>query len=144
MTNIPVHEVADFQGNLDTYKLMEALTKGNVTLYGMPMPVILALLQDYFQRGGTKPITRESIKSIQTEELSSPAGQKRPCTCHPDDNPPVPCPGKYALSECRAAASVVGGCHVCSGGARKYGDPCALSNCPYRYIPSPQAYTEPK
>ena len=28
----------------------------------------------------------------------------RPCTCHPDDNPPVPCPQKYALSECRAAA----------------------------------------
>ena len=28
----------------------------------------------------------------------------RPCTCHPDDNPPVPCPKKYALSECRKAA----------------------------------------
>ena len=28
---------------------------------------------------------------------------ERPCTCHPDDNPPVPCPQKYALSECRAA-----------------------------------------
>jgi hypothetical protein len=28
----------------------------------------------------------------------------RPCTCHPDDNPPVPCPRKYALSECRGAA----------------------------------------
>ena len=30
--------------------------------------------------------------------------QSHPCTCHPDDNPPVPCPRKYALSECRAAA----------------------------------------
>jgi hypothetical protein len=28
----------------------------------------------------------------------------RPCTCHPDDNPPVPCPKKYALGECRKAA----------------------------------------
>lgn len=28
----------------------------------------------------------------------------RPCTCHPDDNPPVPCPQRYALSECRKAA----------------------------------------
>jgi hypothetical protein len=28
----------------------------------------------------------------------------RPCTCHPDDNPPVPCPRKFALTECRAAA----------------------------------------
>lgn len=29
----------------------------------------------------------------------------RSCTCHPDDNPPRPCPGKFALSECRAAAT---------------------------------------
>lgn len=27
-----------------------------------------------------------------------------PCTCHPDDNPPRPCPQKYAYSECAAAA----------------------------------------
>jgi len=26
----------------------------------------------------------------------------RPCTCHPDDEPPKPCARKYALSECRA------------------------------------------
>jgi hypothetical protein len=26
----------------------------------------------------------------------------RPCTCHPDDNPPVPCTQQYALNECRA------------------------------------------
>ena len=26
----------------------------------------------------------------------------RPCTCHPDDNPPVPCAKKYALSYCQA------------------------------------------
>jgi len=25
----------------------------------------------------------------------------RPCTCHPDDNPPVPCARQYALTECR-------------------------------------------
>lgn len=25
------------------------------------------------------------------------------CTCHPDDNPPVPCAQRYALSACRAA-----------------------------------------
>ena len=31
-------------------------------------------------------------------------GIERPCTCHPDDNPPVPCTQKYALSECRAAS----------------------------------------
>lgn len=27
----------------------------------------------------------------------------RTCTCHPDDNPPRPCPRKYALHECRDA-----------------------------------------
>jgi hypothetical protein len=30
-------------------------------------------------------------------------GIERPCTCHPDDNPPVPCAQKYALNECKAA-----------------------------------------
>lgn len=34
--------------------------------------------------------------------LSAPDG--RPCTCHPDDNPPVPCAKKYALTECKKAA----------------------------------------
>lgn len=29
-------------------------------------------------------------------------GDARPCTCHPDDNPPSPCPRKFALAECRA------------------------------------------
>lgn len=27
--------------------------------------------------------------------------KSRPCTCHPDDKPPVPCAHRYALSECR-------------------------------------------
>lgn len=30
----------------------------------------------------------------------------RTCTCHPDDNPPSPCPRKFALTECRVAALV--------------------------------------
>lgn len=29
---------------------------------------------------------------------------KRACTCHPGDNPPRPCPRKFAYSECVAAA----------------------------------------
>ena len=32
--------------------------------------------------------------------------EPRTCTCHPDDNPPRPCPQKFALSECRAAAGL--------------------------------------
>jgi len=35
----------------------------------------------------------------------------KPCTCPPDDNPPQPCPRKYALSECRRAAD--GYCAPC-------------------------------
>jgi hypothetical protein len=30
----------------------------------------------------------------------------RPCTCHPDDNPPQPCARKYALTECCIAAEL--------------------------------------
>lgn len=29
----------------------------------------------------------------------------RSCTCHPDDNPPQPCPRKFALTDCKAAAA---------------------------------------
>ena len=29
----------------------------------------------------------------------------RPCTCHPGDNPPVPCAKQYALTECRKKAA---------------------------------------
>jgi hypothetical protein len=32
--------------------------------------------------------------------------REQPCTCHPDDNPPVPCARKYALTECRHAAEL--------------------------------------
>lgn len=31
----------------------------------------------------------------------------RPCTCHPDDNPPVPCAKQYALTECRIKANEI-------------------------------------
>lgn len=30
----------------------------------------------------------------------------RVCTCHPTDNPPSPCPRKFALTECRIAALI--------------------------------------
>lgn len=41
------------------------------------------------------------------EQLFKPApsvADAKPCTCHPDDNPPVPCAKQYALSECRSVA----------------------------------------
>jgi hypothetical protein len=41
---------------------------------------------------------RPEPKTAAPQEPAEP----RACTCHPDDNPPRPCPRKYALSECRA------------------------------------------
>ena len=32
-------------------------------------------------------------------------GATRTCTCHPDDNPPVPCAKAYALAVCRKVAA---------------------------------------
>ena len=34
----------------------------------------------------------------------------RPCSCHPDDNPPVPCARKYAFSECVESMHVPATC----------------------------------
>lgn len=39
------------------------------------------------------------------EPQAEPKREPRPCTCHQDDNPPVPCAQKYALAECRATRS---------------------------------------
>ena len=41
--------------------------------------------------------------------LMTDATGKPPCTCHPDDNPPKPCPRRYAYSECVAAADSLAG-----------------------------------
>ena len=29
--------------------------------------------------------------------------EKRQCTCHPDDNPPIPCEHRYAFRDCADA-----------------------------------------
>lgn len=44
------------------------------------------------------------IDSLPAAPQAEPVSDPRPCTCHPDDSPPVPCARKYALSECRAAS----------------------------------------
>jgi len=46
--------------------------------------------------------TIEALEGFEQAALAST--QPRSCTCHPDDNPPRPCPRKYALNDCRAAA----------------------------------------
>jgi hypothetical protein len=53
-------------------------------------------------------VMAEGLRSL-VHRLCAPASsgreQERPCTCHPDDNPPRPCPQKFALEECRKAAA---------------------------------------
>lgn len=39
------------------------------------------------------------------QQFIGPLDRPRPCTCNPDDSPPVPCPQKFALAECRAAST---------------------------------------
>lgn len=48
--------------------------------------------------------------------MDGPAANPDPrsCTCHPDDNPPVPCQRKFALSECRAALRFQQLCSIAS------------------------------
>jgi hypothetical protein len=41
------------------------------------------------------------------EALGKPS-EDRSCTCHPDDNPPVPCPQKFALTGCQTAVATDG------------------------------------
>lgn len=43
------------------------------------------------------------MDGTQQQYAAAKADDKRTCTCHPDDNPPSPCPGRFALNECRAA-----------------------------------------
>jgi hypothetical protein len=33
---------------------------------------------------------------------SDAQAEPKPCTCHPDDHPPVPCARRYALQACQA------------------------------------------
>ncbi len=42
----------------------------------------------------------EIIEIQSIDRKTGAIAAKAPCTCHPDDNPPVPCPHKYALSDC--------------------------------------------
>lgn len=56
--------------------------------------------------GGAEPIL-DAIEELKAAAQPAQAQavqekQERPCTCHPGDNPPIPCARKYVLSECKA------------------------------------------
>lgn len=50
---------------------------------------------DQIQFTGTREEFLAKAREMMTEE------DTRPCTCHPNDNPPFPCARKYALSDCQ-------------------------------------------
>ena len=49
-------------------------------------------------------LTYQAMLAAAPQPAAQPQSDNRPCTCHPDDDPPTPCVKKYALSECKAAA----------------------------------------
>ena len=51
---------------------------------------------------GTDTMSEMGIVPMCDEPERQPVSEPRSCTCHPDDNPPVPCAQQYALNECRA------------------------------------------
>lgn len=51
---------------------------------------------------GTDTMSEMGIVPMCDEPERQPVSEPRPCTCHPNDNPPVPCARQYALNECRA------------------------------------------
>jgi hypothetical protein len=58
---IPVSELADHEGNLDGNKLMEAMAKKGLTVYGMTIAVIRALRDEYLKRRGPLDMTAETV-----------------------------------------------------------------------------------
>jgi 2-polyprenyl-6-methoxyphenol hydroxylase-like FAD-dependent oxidoreductase len=50
-----------------------------------------------------KQLVEESVAALALLPQAQEQTDARTCTCHPDDNPPQPCPRKFSLSECRAA-----------------------------------------
>lgn len=72
------------------------------------------------------------------------AEAERACTCHPDDNPPVPCAEKYAYSECVAAPTMTAEQmrEMCAKEAEFWGEPIGSSiaivirNLPIAFAPA--------
>jgi hypothetical protein len=63
----------------------------------------------FYEEGDDPPAAELDAVVRAVASLNNTSGvavDARTCTCHPDDNPPKPCPRKFALSECRAASGV--------------------------------------
>jgi hypothetical protein len=61
----------------------------------------------HYDKGETDKARRACANELEAALKAAPPVDTRSCTCHPDDNPPVPCPKRYAYSECVKAAPPV-------------------------------------
>ena len=66
----------------------------------------IAIIVNGPEPAGTKWSYHDLPAKVRALAAQPAAGDgPRPCTCHPDDSPPVPCARMYALHECREAAA---------------------------------------
>jgi len=51
----------------------------------------------------SNPVVSQNTQIVEDKATEVQAAE-RSCTCHPDDNPPIPCARKFAYSECEGGA----------------------------------------
>ncbi|QMV32325.1 hypothetical protein T2_00008 [Ralstonia phage Elie] len=56
------------------------------------------------ERYGVNDPMAEQLRKLLASAATVAETGERPCTCHPDDNPPKPCAKQYAYDECVKAA----------------------------------------
>ena len=61
-----------------------------------------AFAEWFLQQNPIAPNVEDMAWAAWKAALAQP--ENRPCTCHPDDNPPQSCAQRYALTECKALA----------------------------------------
>lgn len=87
MTKIPVSEITDLEGNIDGARLVEALTRGGLTIYGMDMTTIYQLRLDYLDRHGHFPPGPDLRVSTNCPHCSRPVSRNLVEWCGE-----IPCP----------------------------------------------------
>ena len=67
---------------------------------------LAVIAETMFDCGEALHAGKQIASAIRSHRGANVAGEARACTCHPDDDPPVPCAQKYALTDCRAAIAI--------------------------------------
>ena len=87
-----------FRMTTETNRLRAALAQPKTKLRDQHK----AFAEWFLQQNPIAPNVEDMAWSAWKAALAAP--ENRPCTCHPDDNPPQPCAQRYALTECKALA----------------------------------------